>query len=91
MIAASDVTPMLFALKKILSALLMPPVFSILLAFVGLWLARSHRPTGPARAGASLLRGGLGGRGVLPASFCGFCALGWFCCLGCFGCCSLRC
>ena len=55
MIAASDVTPMLFALKKILSALLMPPVFSILLAFVGLWLARYHRRTGLAVVVLSLL------------------------------------
>lgn len=37
---------MLFALKKILSALLLPPVSSILLAFVGLWIARYHRRTG---------------------------------------------
>ncbi|UCU99370.1 YdcF family protein [Acidovorax radicis] len=37
---------MLFALKKILSALLLPPVSSVLLAFVGLWIARYHRRTG---------------------------------------------
>ena len=37
---------MWFALKKILSALLLPPVSSILLALVGLWIARYHRRTG---------------------------------------------
>ena len=37
---------MLFALKKVLSALLLPPVSSILLALLGLWLARYHRRTG---------------------------------------------
>ena len=51
MIAAS----MLFALKKILSALLLPPVSSILLAFVGLWIARRHRRTGIAVVVLSLL------------------------------------
>ena len=38
---------MLFALKKILSALLLPPVSSIVLALFGLWLARYHRRTPP--------------------------------------------
>lgn len=51
MIAAS----MWFVLKKILSALLMPPVLSILLAFVGLWIARRHRRTGLLIAVLSLL------------------------------------
>lgn len=35
-----------YALKKILSAVLMPPILSILLAFVGLWIARRHRRLG---------------------------------------------
>ncbi|WP_298210373.1 YdcF family protein [Acidovorax sp.] len=46
---------MLFALKKIFSALLMPPVSSILLAFVGLWMARRHPRTGMAVVVLSLL------------------------------------
>lgn len=46
---------MWFVLKKILSALLMPPVLSILLAFVGLWIARRHRRTGLLIAVLSLL------------------------------------
>ena len=37
---------MWFVFKKILSALLMPPVLSILVAFAGLWIARRHRRTG---------------------------------------------
>lgn len=45
----------LFAFKKLLSALLLPPVFSILLALVGLWIARYHRRTGLGLAVASLL------------------------------------
>lgn len=44
-----------FLVKKLLSALLMPPVLSILLAFVGLWIARRHRRTGLALAVLSLL------------------------------------
>lgn len=46
---------MLFALKKILSALLLPPVFSIVLALFGLWLARYHRRTGNTLVVLSLL------------------------------------
>ena len=47
--------PMLFALKKILSALLLPPVSSIVLALLGLWLARYHRRTGNTLVVLSLL------------------------------------
>ena len=47
--------PMLFALKKILSALLLPPVSSIVLALFGLWLARYHRRTGNTLVVLSLL------------------------------------
>jgi len=39
---------MLFAIKKILSALLLPPVSSVLLALFGLWIARYRRRTGTA-------------------------------------------
>lgn len=46
---------MWFVFKKILSAVLMPPVLSILLAFVGLWVARRHRRTGLSLAVLSLL------------------------------------
>ena len=46
---------MLFALKKILSALLLPPVSSIVLALFGLWLARYHRRTGNTLVVLSLL------------------------------------
>lgn len=46
---------MWFVLKKTLSALLMPPVLSILLAFVGLWIARRYRRTGLSMAVLSLL------------------------------------
>ena len=44
-----------FIFKKIVSAVLMPPVLSILLAFVGLWIARRHRRTGLGMAILSLL------------------------------------
>lgn len=44
-----------FALKKLLSALVLPPVFSILLALLGLVIARYHRRTGLSLAVASLL------------------------------------
>lgn len=37
---------MLFLLKKILSALILPPTSLILLAFVGLWLSKKHPKTG---------------------------------------------
>lgn len=40
--------PTLFLLKKILSALILPPTSLILLAFLGLWLTRKHRKTGKA-------------------------------------------
>lgn len=46
---------MWFALKKILSALLLPPMSSILLALVGLWIARYHRRTGITLVVLSLL------------------------------------
>lgn len=55
MIAAPLFASMWFLLKKILSAVLMPPVLSILLAFVGLWIARRHRRTGLLIAVLSLL------------------------------------
>lgn len=44
-----------FIFKKIVSAVLLPPVLSILLAFVGLWIARRHRRTGLWMAVLSLL------------------------------------
>lgn len=44
-----------FIFKKIVSAVLLPPVLSILLAFLGLWIARRHRRTGLALAVLSLL------------------------------------
>ena len=44
-----------FLAKKLLSALLMPPVLSIVLAVAGLWIARRHRRTGLALAVVSLL------------------------------------
>ena len=44
-----------FIFKKIVSAVLMPPVLSILLAFAGLWIARWHRRTGLILAVLSLL------------------------------------
>ena len=46
---------MWFVVKKTVSALLMPPVLSILLAFVGLWIARRYRRTGLSLAVLSLL------------------------------------
>lgn len=36
----------IFLLKKIVSALILPPTSLILLAFIGLWLARKHPKTG---------------------------------------------
>lgn len=45
---------MLFLLKKILSALILPPTSLILLAFMGLWLTRKHPKTGKALAALSL-------------------------------------
>jgi uncharacterized SAM-binding protein YcdF (DUF218 family) len=44
-----------FVFKKIVSAVLMPPVLNILLAFVGLWIARRYRRTGLWIAVLSLL------------------------------------
>lgn len=44
----------LFLLKKILSALILPPTSLILLAFVGLWLARKRPQTGRMLAAISL-------------------------------------
>ncbi len=46
--------PTLFLLKKILSALILPPTSLILLAFVGLWLTRKHRKTGKALSALAL-------------------------------------
>lgn len=45
---------MLFLLKKIVSALILPPTSLILLAFVGLWLTRKHPKTGRSLAALSL-------------------------------------
>lgn len=36
-----DSTPYLFLLKKILSALILPPSSLVLLGFIGLWLAKN--------------------------------------------------
>ena len=43
-----------FLLKKILSALILPPTSLILLAFIGLWLSRKHPKTGRTLAKLSL-------------------------------------
>lgn len=45
---------MLFLLKKILSALILPPTSLILLAFAGLWLSRKHPKAGRILAVLSL-------------------------------------
>lgn len=45
---------MLFLLKKIISALILPPTSLILLAFAGLWLTRKHPKTGRSLAALSL-------------------------------------
>lgn len=45
---------MLFLLKKILSALILPPTSLLLLAFVGLWISRKHPKTGRTLAALSL-------------------------------------
>ncbi|GAA4426827.1 YdcF family protein [Acidovorax lacteus] len=45
----------MFLLKKVLTALLMPPMVCVLLALLGLWIARRHRRTGTALTLASLL------------------------------------
>lgn len=46
---------MLFLLKKIISALILPPTSLILLAFIGLWLIRKHPKTGRTLATLSLV------------------------------------
>lgn len=46
---------MLFLLKKIVSALILPPTSLLLLAFVGLWLTRKHPKTGRILAALSLV------------------------------------
>jgi len=46
---------MLFLLKKIISALILPPTSLLLLAFVGLWLTRKHPKTGRTLAALSLV------------------------------------
>lgn len=46
--------PTTFLLKKILSALILPPTSLILLAFVGLWLSRKHPKTGKTLTALSL-------------------------------------
>lgn len=51
------ITPMpqtAFLLKKILSALILPPTSMTLLAFVGLWLSRKHPKTGKTLTALSL-------------------------------------
>lgn len=45
----------MFILKKVLSAALLPPTSSVLLALLGLWIARRHRRTGVALTVLSLL------------------------------------
>lgn len=45
---------MLFLLKKIVSALILPPTSLILLAFVGLWLTTKHPKTGRSISALSL-------------------------------------
>lgn len=49
-----DSTPHLFLLKKILSALILPPTNLILLGFVGLWLTRKHPKAGKTLTALSL-------------------------------------
>ncbi len=44
-----------FLLKKIISALILPPTSLVLLAFVGLWLSRKHPKSGRALATLSLV------------------------------------
>lgn len=44
----------LFLLKKIISALILPPTSLVLLAFLGLWLSREHPKTGRTLATLSL-------------------------------------
>ena len=46
--------PTLFLLKKIISALILPPTSLILLAFLGLWLAKKRPQTGRMLAAISL-------------------------------------
>lgn len=46
---------MLFLLKKIVSALILPPTSLVLLAFFGLWLTRKHPKTGRILAALSLV------------------------------------
>lgn len=46
--------PTAFLLKKILSALILPPTSLILLAFIGLWLSRKHPKTGKTLTALSL-------------------------------------
>ena len=46
---------MLFLLKKIVSALILPPASLIMLAFVGLWISRKHPKTGRLLAVLSLI------------------------------------
>lgn len=45
---------MTFLLKKILSALILPPTSLILLGFIGLWLTKKHPKTGKTLAALSL-------------------------------------
>lgn len=45
----------LFLLKKIISALILPPTSLVLLAFLGLWLSRKHPKTGRSLATLSLV------------------------------------
>lgn len=46
---------MLFILKKIFSALFLPPTILILLSFLGIWLTKKHPRTGRALAAVSLI------------------------------------
>lgn len=46
---------MLFALKKIISALILPPTSLVLLAFVGLWLSKNRPKTGKTLVAAPLI------------------------------------
>lgn len=49
-----DSTPHLFLLKKILSALILPPTSLILLGFIGLWLTKKHPKAGKALTALAL-------------------------------------
>ncbi len=49
-----DSTPHVFLLKKIVSALILPPTSLILLGFIGLWLTKKHPKAGKTLIALSL-------------------------------------